>query len=56
MTVLFNCGEWLFDPKLQSNDGFDELEVSAAINNIEAIYDDPSSDDFGEEDIEIDLY
>lgn len=56
MKVLFNCGEWLFDPKLQSNDGFDELEVSAAINNIEAIYDDPSSDDFGEEDIEIDLY
>ena len=56
MKVLFNCGEWVYDPKLQSNDGFDELEVSAAIDNIEAIYNDNSEDGFGEEDIEIDVF
>ena len=55
MKVLFNCGEWVYDPKLQSNDGFDELEVSAAINNLEAIYED-GDDSFGEEEIDIDVF
>lgn len=55
MKVLFNCGEWVYDPKLQSNDGFDELEVSAAIDNIESVYND-GDDMFGEEDVEIDLF
>lgn len=56
MKVLFNCGEWVYDPKLQSNDGFDELEVSAAIDNLEAVYSDGGDDSFGEEDLEIDLF
>ena len=56
MKVLFNCGEWVYDPKLQSNDGFDELEVSAAIDNIEAIYNEDSGCGFGEEEIDIDLF
>lgn len=54
MKVLFNCGEWIYDPKLQSNDGFDELEVSTAIDNIEAIYSDGEED--VEEDIDIDIF
>lgn len=53
MKVLFNCGEWVYDPKLQSNDGFDELEVSTAIKNIEAIYE--GGDDFDDE-IDVDLF
>lgn len=56
MKVLFNCGEWVYDPKLQSNDGFDELEVSAAIDNIEAIYGGDDGDEFGGEEIDIDLF
>ena len=54
MKVLFNCGEWVYDPKLQSNDGFDEMEVSAAIDNIETIY--GGSEDGDEEEIEMDLF
>lgn len=56
MKVLFNCGEWVYDPKLQSSDGFDELEVSAAIDNIEAIYSNDDDDGFGGEEIDIDIF
>lgn len=47
LKVLYNCGEWVYDKRLQ-NEEYNSVEVDAAVKNLEAFYEED-----GEEEIEI---